>query len=166
MYFRQRIDLLWGRQRVFVVIQSTSVWPRFAQPCAQNQNRCINSLNVAWTAGKFSRVHFDSFFVKVHIFWEGHKIFRNLHLTFDYSTYSQKLGKDFAKFCGLLIYMNFTNFYTYFLNKTLFYSIFVGDPVSCKWKIMPQKLKVARNQAVMMQLSTGFSCNNNLIDVV
>ena len=63
MYFRQRIDLLWGRQRVFVVIQSTSVWPRFAQPCAQNQNRCINSLNVAWTAGKFSRVHFDSFFV-------------------------------------------------------------------------------------------------------
>ena len=30
------------------------------------------------------------------------KILRNLHLTFDYSTYSQKLGGDFAKFCGLL----------------------------------------------------------------
>ena len=27
---------------------------------------------------------------------------RNLHLTFDYSTYSQKVGEDFAKFCGLL----------------------------------------------------------------
>ena len=27
---------------------------------------------------------------------------RNLHLTFDYSTYSQKLCEDFAKFCGLL----------------------------------------------------------------
>ena len=27
---------------------------------------------------------------------------RNLHLTFDYSTYSQKLGRDFAKFCDLL----------------------------------------------------------------
>ena len=27
---------------------------------------------------------------------------RNLHLTFDYNTYSQKLGEDFAKFCGLL----------------------------------------------------------------
>ena len=39
---------------------------------------------------------------KVHIFWEGHKILWNLHLTFDYSTYSQKLGEDFAKFCGLL----------------------------------------------------------------
>ena len=25
---------------------------------------------------------------KVHIFWEGHKILRNLPLTFDYSTYS------------------------------------------------------------------------------
>ena len=40
--------------------------------------------------------------VKVHVFWEGHKILRNLHLTFDHSTYSQKLGEDFAKFCGLL----------------------------------------------------------------
>ena len=30
------------------------------------------------------------------------KILRNLPLTFDYSTYSQKLGEDFAKFCGLL----------------------------------------------------------------
>ena len=27
---------------------------------------------------------------------------RNLPLTFDYSTYGQKLGEDFAKFCGLL----------------------------------------------------------------
>ena len=30
------------------------------------------------------------------------KILRNLPLTFDYSTYSQKLGEDFAKFCVLL----------------------------------------------------------------
>ena len=27
---------------------------------------------------------------------------RNLHLTFDYSTYNQMLGEDFAKLCGLL----------------------------------------------------------------
>ena len=39
---------------------------------------------------------------KVHIFWEGHKILRNLHLKFDYSTHSQILCGDFAKFCGLL----------------------------------------------------------------
>ena len=44
----------------------------------------------------------DLFSFKVHIFWEGHKILWNLHLTFDYSTYSQKLSEDFAKFCGLL----------------------------------------------------------------
>ena len=41
------------------------------------------------------------------MFWEGHKILRNLHLTFDYSTYSQKLGEDFAKFCAFSEYMNF-----------------------------------------------------------
>ena len=35
---------------------------------------------------------------KVHIFWEGHKILRNVPLTFEYSTYGQKLGEDFAKF--------------------------------------------------------------------
>ena len=41
-------------------------------------------------------------FGKVHIFWEGHKILRNLHLTFVYNTYRQKEGGDFAKFCGFL----------------------------------------------------------------
>ena len=39
---------------------------------------------------------------KVHIFWEGHKILRNLHLTFDCMYCNQKLGEDFANFCGLL----------------------------------------------------------------
>ena len=33
---------------------------------------------------------FSKIFSKVHIFWEGHKILRNLHLTFVYSTYRQK----------------------------------------------------------------------------
>ena len=40
--------------------------------------------------------------VKVPIFWEGHKILRNLHLTFDWHYIGQKLGGDFAKFFGLL----------------------------------------------------------------
>ena len=30
------------------------------------------------------------------------KMLRNLHLTFDHSKHSQKLGEDFTKFCGLL----------------------------------------------------------------
>ena len=40
--------------------------------------------------------------VKVHIFLEGHKILRNLHLTFDWHYIGKKKGEDFAKFCGLL----------------------------------------------------------------
>ena len=41
---------------------------------------------------------------KVQIFWEDHKILRNLPLTFDYSTIHivKSKGEDFAKFCGLL----------------------------------------------------------------
>ena len=35
---------------------------------------------------------------KVHIFWEGHKILRNLPLTFDCMYCSQKLVEDFARF--------------------------------------------------------------------
>ena len=42
---------------------------------------------------------------KVHIFWEGHKIFRNLHLTFYWHCIGQKLVGDFAKlWCLLRIY--------------------------------------------------------------
>ena len=40
--------------------------------------------------------------IKVHIFWEGHKILRNLPLTLDCMYCSQKLGENFAKFCGFL----------------------------------------------------------------
>ena len=32
----------------------------------------------------FGQIWWNLFFVKVHIFWEGHKILRNLHLTFDW----------------------------------------------------------------------------------
>ena len=44
---------------------------------------------------------------KVHIFWEGHKILRNLPLTFDYSTYSQSKGKISQNFVAFSEYMNF-----------------------------------------------------------
>ena len=45
---------------------------------------------------------------KVQIFWEGHKILQNFHLTFDYSTYSQNQSEDFANFVAFSEYMNFT----------------------------------------------------------
>ena len=40
--------------------------------------------------------------VKVHIFWEGHNILRNLHQSFVTCTASQIISGDFAKYCGLL----------------------------------------------------------------
>ena len=39
---------------------------------------------------------------KVHIFWEDHKILRNLLLTFVLCSASQKSGEDFAKLCSLM----------------------------------------------------------------
>ena len=39
---------------------------------------------------------------KVHTFWEGHNILRNLHLNFDWHCIGQKYGGDFAKVFGLL----------------------------------------------------------------
>ena len=39
---------------------------------------------------------------KVHIFWEGQKILRNLHRRFDRYYIGQIYGGGFAKFCGLI----------------------------------------------------------------
>ena len=39
---------------------------------------------------------------EAHLFWEGHKILRNLHQLFDWQYIWQIIGGDFAKFCGLL----------------------------------------------------------------
>ena len=62
----------------------------------------LNPLVLAWVTNVLTNPNLYIEFSKVHIFWEGHKILWNLPLTFDYSTYSQKLGEDFAKFCCLL----------------------------------------------------------------
>ena len=40
--------------------------------------------------------------IKVQIFYEGHKILRNLHRRFDRYYIGQIYGGDFAKLCGLL----------------------------------------------------------------
>ena len=39
---------------------------------------------------------------KLDIFWEGHKILRNLHRRFDRYYIGQIYGEYFAKICGLL----------------------------------------------------------------
>ena len=45
--------------------------------------------------------------VKVHIFWEGHKILRNLHQSFVLGTASQMISQNFVAFSE---YMNFIYF--------------------------------------------------------
>ena len=42
------------------------------------------------------------FLVKVHIFYEGHKILRNLLQLFDWQYVGQIIDGDFTKFCDLL----------------------------------------------------------------
>ena len=62
------------------------------QPCLLNL-KFIYSESGCWC---------DSGSIKVHLFWEGHKILRNLHLRFDWHYIGQIYSRDFAKFFGLL----------------------------------------------------------------
>ena len=82
--------------------KTSCTWPsRPSWPDLAAQRRTTGFLLLQLSEVKLLRFFLSKSF-KVHIFWEGHKILKNLHLTFDYSTYSQKLSEDFAKFCGLL----------------------------------------------------------------
>ena len=51
----------------------------------------------------FRKRMFSQFFVKVHIFWESHKILRNLHRRFDHFY----IGQISQKFVAFSEYMNF-----------------------------------------------------------
>ena len=72
----------------------------------QAVHRCISrkSFNISFffLCGGFPCCFFNLRVSKVHIFWEGHKILRNLHQLFVLCTASQIIGGDFAKSCGLL----------------------------------------------------------------
>ena len=75
-------------------------------------DRCHNESKYFWSRTSSS---------KVQIFWEGHKILRNLHCRFDRHYIGQIYCGDFAKFCGLLrIYELYLPFYWIFIN---FYSL-------------------------------------------
>ena len=54
---------------------------------------------LGWSQGETHFMHFSvrKHGIKVHIFWEGHKILRNLHLSFDRYYMGQIYGGDFAK---------------------------------------------------------------------
>ena len=63
-----------------------------------------NSLNIYPFSAVFDlmRLKQNEMYIKVHIYWEGHKILRNLQQLFVLCTASQIIGGNFAKFCGLL----------------------------------------------------------------
>ena len=74
-------------------------------------------------------------YIKVHIFWEGHKFLQNLHRRFVLCSASQIYGGDFTKFCGLLrIYELYRAApeYRALKNPSL--------PFSCLWKKGPLKV--------------------------
>ena len=70
-----------------------SWWPCF---CMNLNDKICMSARVPHT------VILEYFNIKFIYSEKATKILWNLPLTFDYSTYGQKLGEDFAKFCGLL----------------------------------------------------------------
>ena len=58
----------------------------------------ISSLEYYLIEFRFARLRY----VKVHIFWDGHKFLWNLHRRFVLCSNCQIYGGDFADFCGLL----------------------------------------------------------------
>ena len=56
---------------------------------------------IMWLANLW-KAKFWLLFFNVHIFWEGHKVLRNLHRRFVLYSNGQIYGGDFTKFCGLL----------------------------------------------------------------
>ena len=82
-------------------------------------NLCMNVLREKVLASYFATVYNKQVIrkkCKVHIFWEGHKVLRNLHRRFDGYFIGQIYGEDFAKNFGLLrIY----ELYHFFLNYLL-----------------------------------------------
>ena len=72
-------------------------WHRFLESAETQCYICTLYDMIFFSWSTFSLVD-----CKVHIFWEGHKILRNFHLTYDWRNIGQKQGEDFAKFSGLL----------------------------------------------------------------
>ena len=50
--------------------------------------------------------------LKVHIFWEGHKILQNLHQLMDWQYIGHIIVEDLAKFCDLLRIYELYNIYS------------------------------------------------------
>ena len=58
--------------------------------------------NIYTNSTVYHKRAFDKVDIKVHIFWEGHKILQNIQSKFDCYYIGRIYSKDFAKFCGIL----------------------------------------------------------------
>ena len=88
------VKFAWGVKAKHCWVLSTNFWKVKSHVHVSKRNYFFAAKVHTHTPAFFtSRLR-----LKVHIFWEGHKILRNLPLTFDRMYCSQKLGEDFAKF--------------------------------------------------------------------
>ena len=89
-------------------------WIRKSQRQRTSKNFWRLKLNNKCIFCTEARAWFCTKLIKVHIFWEGHKILQNLRQLFDWQyifilnatkimhSINSTIGGDFAKFCGLL----------------------------------------------------------------
>ena len=107
---QQRIEKLRSRQKsachrileeVVCAFIKESIINEMHHPVLEFSILGSSSWKITWkfVENFFSRSYFRQ--IKVHIFWEGHKILRNLHCRFDRYYIGQIYGGDFTKICGL-----------------------------------------------------------------
>ena len=70
-----------------IKINTESIEKETYAPFSKNE-QVWDEARFLWAADKKNMRQFHNFF-KVHLFWEGHKILRNLHLTFARCSASQ-----------------------------------------------------------------------------
>ena len=118
IYLAKMSNLTWKLNSLFWVILSQnlckfcySFWPILCPAKAAFDNNKTTAKNswkfvITWPVSLLSLARTLCTALpkqnKVHIFWEGHKILRNLHHRFVLCSIGQIFGGDFAKFCGLL----------------------------------------------------------------
>ena len=121
----------------------------------------------SWTL--FTEMSNHPIMFKVHIFWEGHKILRNLHQLFDWQYLGQIISGDSAKFCGLLrneLYWDLTsdlvqpNFRCRpFVSKTVFEWFSVYENKVLSWNL--SKLSQAAIRWLILFSKTEPNCFKN-----
>ena len=93
---------------------------------------------------------------KVHTFWEGHTILRNLHLTFVLCSASQNQIGDFAKICVLLriyeLYKNISHHNRWNLYST--YIFFMIKSIGRIWNWRQSRIYELKDS-----LQLQFGCN-------